>query len=70
MRSRYLLMKTGGGTCVETVAFVLQLRPLAGRILLNRREGRRTSSSLGPLFLGGEFHRHVEAVLDRADASS
>lgn len=57
------------GFVAEPVAFVLQLRPLASRVLRSRRV-RRAISSLGPRLLNNEFHRRVEAVLDMADVSS
>lgn len=61
--------KQGMGFVAEPVVFVVQLRPIASRLLLNKGV-RRTISSLGPLLLNNEFHQRIEAVLDRAEASS
>ena len=60
--------KQGLGFIAEPVVFVLQLRPLANRLLLNRGV-RSAISALGPLLLNTEFHQRVEAVLDMAKAS-
>ena len=60
--------KQGLGFIAEPVVFVLQLRPLANRLLLNRGV-RSAISSLGPLLLNNEFHQRIEAVLDMAKAS-
>lgn len=57
------------GFVPEPVVFVLQLQPLARRVLLNKGV-RRIVSALGPRLLMGEFHRKAEAVLDMAEVSS
>jgi hypothetical protein len=57
------------GFVPEPIVFVLQLRPIASRVLLNRGL-RRAISSLGPRLFNSEFHRRIEAVLNMADVSS
>lgn len=61
--------KQGMGFVAEPVVFVVQLRPLISRLLLNKGV-RLTFSSLAPLLLNKELHQRIEAVLDRADAAS
>ena len=60
--------KLGLGFKAEPVVFMLQLRPLAHRLLINKGV-RRIISSLSPLLLNNEFHKRIEAVLDMAKLS-